>query len=192
MGVLAYLAPSNAKAGNPTTDWEKEGSKAMGGNPAIRKLKARFHVIVEDFPKVLLAYLFGSQVEGRVGPLSDFDFAVLFDSMAMRMEVRARLSSVLARELGAEHVDIVSLNDAPPELAYAAISCGELLYEYDVETRVEYEAGVMGRYSDYLPLLRAARGDILRGEDHAPRVQRYRKAFGRTERTLGQIRAIER
>ena len=61
-----------------------------------------------------------------------------------------------------------------------------------VATRVEYEAHVLSRYGDYLPVLRAQRDDILQRDKHAHRVQRYRAALGRTERTLGQIAAPRR
>jgi hypothetical protein len=46
---------------------------------------------------------------------------------------------------------------------------------------------VMSRYGDYLPVLRALREDVLRGEQDGTRVRRYRAALERTERTLGQI-----
>jgi hypothetical protein len=81
----------------------------------------------------------------------------------------------------------VVLNHAPVELAYAVIAQGEVAFEQDIATRVEYEATILSRYGDYLPVLRALRDDILRGDDYAHRVRRYRSAVGRTERTLGQI-----
>jgi hypothetical protein len=83
------------------------------------------------------------------------------------------------------------LNRAPVELAYAVIAQGKLLYERDIATREEYEADVMSRYGDYLPVLRAQRDDILRGEGYAHRIYRYRAALGRTERTLGEIAATQ-
>ncbi len=64
-----------------------------------------------------------------------------------------------------------------------------MVYQRDEETRVEYEAEIMGRYGDYLPILHAKRRDILQGEAHAARVQSYRAALGRTERTLSRISA---
>ena len=143
---------------------------------------------IKGFPEVLLVYLFGSQVTGQVGPMSDFDFAVLLESPADRGEILPRLSSALAAQLGGTHIDTVSLDNASPELAFAVISDGEVLYQRDVDTRVEYEARVMSVYYDYLPVLRLARLEILDGGEHAARVQRYREALGRTERTLRAIR----
>jgi predicted nucleotidyltransferase len=139
---------------------------------------------------VLLVYLFGSRGSGRAGPGSDYDLGVLLDRREDSPASRARLTHDLVVILGTSAVDVVFLNQAPPELAFAVIQ-GQLLYERDLATRVEYEAYVMGRYYDYLPYLRVQREEILSGEDHGARIQRYREALGRTERTLGQIRAAQ-
>jgi predicted nucleotidyltransferase len=140
---------------------------------------------------VLLLYLFGSRAVGRAGPGSDHDLGVLLDRREDSPAQRARLTHELVVMLGTSAVDVVFLNQAPPELAFAVIQ-GRLLYERDLATRVEYEAYVMGRYYDYLPYLREQRQEILSGEDHGTRVQRYREAFGRTERTLREIRAAQK
>ena len=139
---------------------------------------------------VLLVYLFGSRASGRAGPGSDYDLGVLLDRREDSPAERARLSHELVVILGTSALDVVFLDQAPPELAFAVIQ-GQLIYERDLATRVEYEAYVMGRYYDYLPYLRAQRQEILSGEDHGTRVQRYREALGRTERTLSQIRAAQ-
>lgn len=71
------------------------------------------------------------------------------------------------------------------------IAQGELIYESDVSTRVEFEVRVMGLYGDYLPILRAQRQDIItRGDEYDSRVLRYRTALRQTERTLGKIRTF--
>ena len=139
---------------------------------------------------VLLVYLFGSQASGRAGPGSDYDLGVLLDRREDSPAGRARLTHELVVILGTSAVDVVFLNQAPPELAFAVIQ-GQLIYERDLAARVEYEAYAMGRYYDYLPYLRAQRTEILKGGDHAARVQRYREALGRTEKTLAEIRAAQ-
>jgi predicted nucleotidyltransferase len=152
-----------------------------------RLLKEKLRDIVSQLKGIHLVDLFGSQIGGRTGPMSDYDLAVLLDPSAEAGQCQVRLSHDLAHRLGTDRVDVVVLNGAPIELAYAIIAHGELLYERDVATRVEYEAGVLSRYGDYLPVLRGQRDDILRGDEHGSRVQRYRAALRRTERTLGQI-----
>jgi hypothetical protein len=124
--------------------------------------------------------------------MSDYDLAVLVDRAADGRRLQARLAHELARALQTDRVDVVLLNRAPIELAYAIIAKGRVLYEEDTATRVEYEATVLSRYGDFLPVLRAQRDDILRGDEHDHRVRGYRAALGRTERTLGQIGAAPR
>ena len=148
--------------------------------------------VLTSLKGISLIYLFGSQAEGRLGPMSDHDLGVLVDRAADGEQARAWLTHELARALQTDRIDVVWLNRAPIELAYAIIAQGKVLYQRDVATRVEYEARVMSRYGDYLPVLRAQRDDILRGDENATRVQRYRAALGRTERTLGQIAAVQR
>jgi predicted nucleotidyltransferase len=155
-------------------------------------LKDGLSTILPGLEGMCLVYLFGSQVEGNLGPMSDYDLAVLVDRAVDGRRVQAHLAHELARALHTDRIDVILLNRAPIELAYAVIAQGKLLYERDVATRVEYEAGVLGRYGDYLPVLRRQRDDILQGDDHDRRVRRYRAALGRTERTLGQIASAQR
>lgn len=119
--------------------------------------------------------------------MSDYDFAILVDRHRIEPHLQAQVMHLLRVQLTPAHVDVVLLNHAVIELAYAIIKQGQRLYERDVATRVEYEAQIMSRYGDYLPVLRAQRAELLKRENHAARIQRYRAAFGRTERTLSQI-----
>lgn len=146
---------------------------------------------LEHVPEVTLVYLFGSQVEGHVGPLSDYDLGVLVDRPESGPYVRSRLAFELGRRIAATKIDIVLLNRAPIELAFAVISRGKLLYQRGDAQRIEYEARAMGLYFDYLPVLRSQRDDILRGGEYEARVHRYREAFGRTARTLVKIRTSQ-
>lgn len=126
---------------------------------------------------------------GPVGPMSDFDFAVFHDNGVDGGRLGAELHAELTGALGGARVDIVVLNAVPVELAYSVIVQGRIVFERDVATRVEYEAYILGRYGDMLPILRAQRREIIRGGSDEPRIRRYREAFGRTERTLREIGA---
>jgi predicted nucleotidyltransferase len=140
-----------------------------------------------DIGETILAYLFGSQVTGTAGPQSDHDIALLVRSPSL--DLQARLAHEIRVILGTDRVDVVFLNRAPVELAYAAIAQGRLLYERSVADRVEFEAKVMSLYADYLPVLRRQREEILRSEGNEAGIQRHREALRRTERTLAEIRA---
>ena len=143
-------------------------------------------------PEVRLVYLFGSRVANTVGPLSDYDFGILFERGKYNADTGAEVAHALSKALNTDRVDVVPLNRAPIELAYSVIFQGELIYELDRATRVEYEARILGLYGDYLPVLREQRRDIVQGGVDDTRVQRYREAFRRTERTLDEIAAAQR
>jgi len=142
-------------------------------------------------PEVKLAYLFGSRVGGNIGPLSDYDVAVLLEEDEAAQDTAYRLAHELASVLGTARVDVVLLNKAPVELAYYIIAQGRLLFERDLATRVEYEAYILSRYGDYLPVLRAQRRELLMGEAYETRIRRHRAAPGRVDNTLAKIRAAK-
>ncbi len=138
---------------------------------------------------VRLGYVFGSQVDGATGPLSDVDVGVLIDPSSLNdpTACRARLAHEMSAALDTGAVDLVLLNQAPIELAYRVIAQGERVYEERRVVRVEYEAYVLGRYGDYLPVLRKQRKQILTDPEADDGIQRYRAALRRTERTLESL-----
>jgi predicted nucleotidyltransferase len=138
---------------------------------------------------VRLGYVFGSLANGQTGPLSDVDVGVFVNASALDdvTACRARLAHEVGVELGTDAVDLVLLNRAPVELAYRVIAQGRRVYEESRATRVEYEAHVLGRYGDYLPVLRKQREQILTDSEEHDRIQRYRASLRRTERTLESL-----
>jgi len=163
----------------------------MQNDKNIEILRTTIPDILQYVPEIALVYLFGSRAEGHVGPLSDYDLAVLADQAESAAYLRSRLAFELGRKIATTKIDIVMLNRAAVELAFAVISRGKLLFQRNDAERIEYEAKVMGLYFDYLPVLRSQRDDILRGGEYEARIHRYREAFGRTARTLGEIRTSE-
>lgn len=136
--------------------------------------------------QVLVAYLFGSQVAGDTGPMSDYDFGLQVESPSA--ELRSRLQHDLALIVDDKHVDVVFLDEAPIELAYAIVAEGQLPYECDRATRVDVEAYIVRRYCDYLPVLRRQGRTIREGGRRDTGTERYREALRRTERTLAALR----
>jgi predicted nucleotidyltransferase len=139
--------------------------------------------------KIRLAYLFGSRAQGSVGPMSDFDIAVLF-SASPTPNLRYEFVYNLKKNLMAETVDLVVLNTAPIELQYAAIASGTIICETNFGERVEYEASTLSRYGDFLPILRRQRQEILEEKKSETGIQRYRAALGKTQHLLEKIRAF--
>ena len=141
-----------------------------------------------DQHDVLVAYLFGSCAEGRAAPQSDYDIAVLARAKMLPAR-RFELASKLGRLLNAQPVDLIVLNDAPVELSYAVVATGRCVYEREVAARVEFEAVVLSRYGDMLPMLREQRRELIQGGNYESGVRRNRAALGQTERVLAEIRA---
>ncbi len=104
---------------------------------------------------VQLVYLFGSRATGQAGPLSDFDFGVLFRatlSAAERFRHRLSLIAELLGVLHVQHIDVVVLNEAPPALRFKIIERGQVIYNEDERARVRFEAKTMSEYFDTKPL----------------------------------------
>jgi predicted nucleotidyltransferase len=138
--------------------------------------------------RIALAYLFGSQARGTVGPLSDYDVALLIDG-AVTCDERYRRAHEISQLLLGQTVDLLILNSAPVELRYNVIVEGHRAYERDVAARVEFEANTLSLYGDMLSMLRHQKEAVLRGGDRAGGIQRYREAHGQTLRVLAQIGA---
>lgn len=151
----------------------------------IQHLRQQVEAMMTTPPNVCLVYLFGSQVSGTTGPLSDVDLAVLLTHGTSMLQAMAELEHRFAVTLDGRRANLVVLNQAPIELAYAVIAQGTIIYQRSLAERVEYEAEVMSRYGDYLPFLQAQQQDILQGTGNERRVQRYRAALERTLRTIG-------
>ena len=96
---------------------------------SIQTLSKHIASLVVDFPEISLVYLFGSQVTGKVGPMSDYDLAILLDHPADGEQTRAGFSHALAHHLQTERVDVLILNRTTIELAYHVIATGKLLYQ---------------------------------------------------------------
>jgi predicted nucleotidyltransferase len=143
--------------------------------------------ILSEFPGISLVYLFGSQVNGQVGPMSDYDLAILDESGQDELEIQTQFQHAVSKCLDNERVDVVLIKHVPIEMAYQIIANGKLLFQRSLYTRVEFESQVLGKYGDYLPTLRSFQQQILHGDPHGKRVQRYREALRRTQRTLGEI-----
>lgn len=141
---------------------------------------------------ILLACIFGSQLKDKIGPLSDYDFAV-FLSQKPSFQFKYKLKNKLLNILNTGQVDLVILNDAPVELKYKVIATGKIIFQKNSIIKTEFEADTLSRYFDYLPVLRAQKADILKpnkpkGEKYGDRIQRYRAALRKTEEMLNKIK----
>ena len=111
---------------------------------------------------VTAAYLFGSHAEGRAHRESDIDIAVFLDrnrypGEADRFDARLRLIGSIGAVLGSSDVDLVVLNDAPPELARAIVTRGRRVFCRDAEADHAFVRDALSRAADLDPFLRHMR-----------------------------------
>ena len=111
---------------------------------------------------VVSTYLFGSYAEDRSHRESDVDVAVLLDRDLFptprdRFEERLRLTGDLAGALGRSDVDLLILNDAPPELGARIVTTGRRLFRSDSEKDHAFVRDVQLRAADLAPFLRRMR-----------------------------------
>jgi len=118
--------------------------------------------IEEDGEDVVSAYLFGSHAAARAHSESDVDVAVLFDptrhaDRGARARRVLRLASELIAATHCNRVDVVALNDAPPELAAAALHHGVRLFCTDPERDCAFRRRTLLLAADQAPFLRRTR-----------------------------------
>lgn len=125
---------------------------------------------------ILLAYLFGSYATGHIGPMSDYDLAILTSKELTQYEIY-EISHKISVLMKKPNVDLVILNECPVELKYNIISSGKIIFVKNKFIKVEFEANTLSQYFDFLPILRKQREDIIKGGNYDARVQRSRAAL---------------
>ena len=98
---------------------------------AVDQLAAALTAALVGSRGVASAYLFGSMATGRAHRESDVDVGVLLDRLvhprpADRFEARLRLAALLQSATGRD-IDLVVLNDAPPQLGRHILTRGARL-----------------------------------------------------------------
>jgi predicted nucleotidyltransferase len=112
----------------------------------------RIKSIFSEDKQVGLAYLFGSIARNDIGPLSDIDLAVYLDESLSKSAVDKHLDRLyikVSRALQNDNIDLVLLNTVEqPELAYAIIAEGQLLFDRE-PYKVVVEPKIMNQYFDF-------------------------------------------
>ena len=120
--------------------------------------------------------LFGSRVEGRVDPLSDWDFAVRFGRRPSLLEVGG-LAADISRLIGDERIDVLVLDNPrlPPPLLYEVYWRGRPLCILDKELYIWDKVRALSLYQEYRIVFRplmlqmverlAKRGAVEEGEE---------------------------
>ena len=111
----------------------------------LSKAKIIAEKLFRNDTNILLAYVFGSYVEGYENEDSDIDFAILFkndiglwDEMALQVQI--------SEAIGFEKVDVVNLNKINLKIQFEVISKGLTIYESDKDTADDYIERVLHLY----------------------------------------------
>jgi len=98
---------------------------------------------------VILAYLFGSQAKGEIGPMSDIDIAVLWNKEEKeKLKKSLLLQSRIKERLRTECIEVGSLNDQALSFCYNVIKDGICIFGKEKD-RVEYETSILNEYLDF-------------------------------------------
>jgi predicted nucleotidyltransferase len=133
-----------------------ENPMAAGQGPldlvAVRPVLADFLAADE---RVQIAYLFGSQAQGRAGERSDMDVAIRVSGSPSLEEcdaLRTEWEEALSELLGRNDVDVVVLNGADLFLRYQVIKQGQVLFEREPGLALENWRRTFKEYVDVKPL----------------------------------------
>lgn len=101
---------------------------------------------------VVAAYIFGSLSRGTTTPLSDIDIGLLLADPSIAATVRGRVTDALCRQLRTEHVDVISLTDAPMPVRYRVVRDGLLVVSRDGRALERFVTETVLHYLDFKPL----------------------------------------
>jgi len=116
-----------------------------------KKTIIKIQELFSKYPKIKLAYFFGSRANGKFNDNSDYDFAVYFDKETeiKMFDIRIKLMAELATLLKNDKIDVVVLNQSEdPTLNFEIIQTGKLIYDKD-PFRVIVEPKILNEYFDY-------------------------------------------
>ena len=101
-------------------------------------------IIIQEIPKVLAIYLFGSYATGSQSERSDLDLAVFCDEKLDKEKLFA-ISHKIAISINIE-VDLIDLLDASTVFAFQIIHEGKIIYGVDEKKKNFFESKIDSMY----------------------------------------------
>jgi uncharacterized protein len=116
------------------------------------------HVFAARNENAAAVYLFGSLARGEGQVDSDVDVAVLYGKPVepCLAGLKLALAGDLEERLG-RRVDLVVLDNQPPDLVHRVLRDGFIVVENDRSARIRFEVAARNQYFDVLPMLRRYR-----------------------------------
>lgn len=114
--------------------------------------------VLDRWPGVRAAWLFGSVATGTDGPLSDVDVAIL-GGATLTFDERAQLAMEFTRAAG-RPCDVVIAEHASPVLAMAVVDTGHRFLSRDADAADAWERRALERYLGTAELRRIVYGYV--------------------------------
>ncbi len=118
-----------------------------------------------DKEEILLAFVFGSAVSGRLTMASDVDVAVLFSDMP-DFQYILKLTTEVSEAIG-RPADIVVLNDASPVIRMQVLKNGKLVKNKNGVKYNDFHVRTAKEYDDLKRIRKEAEENILGGRIYA-------------------------
>lgn len=119
------------------------------GARCVIELEKRLRQLLEQFPEIAVAVLFGSHQTGRARPDSDLDVAILpSERCESRRKLQARISSVLADLAPHGRVDVVFIDEVPTLLRQRIMEAGRELVMRDSGAWRDWRVRTMREHGD--------------------------------------------
>ena len=96
---------------------------------------------IEQIEEVAAFYLHGSYATGDIKPLSDIDFAVLFNPhlpLKQYSELEYTVRKVIEENLNSEDYDLINMNVYPDRFSHNVFRTGKLIYCGDPTVLVDF------------------------------------------------------
>jgi predicted nucleotidyltransferase len=134
-------------------------------NLTIEDIAETLKEYFRDKEEVLLAFIFGSAVSGRLTKNSDVDIAVLFSNAPDFSNVLKIINDV-SEAIGRE-VDLVVLNNSSPVIRMQVLKNGKLIKSKDDTIYNNFFVRAVKEYDDLKYVRKEAEINILRGRIYA-------------------------
>lgn len=117
-------------------------------------IERKIPFLVREFKKrrcINCLYLFGSRAKGAVKPLSDIDIGVILNKNVSRSKAtdfKLELLSKAAEILGTDEIDLIVLNEAPPDLTFNILRDGKILFCRSRKDFFDFREAAISNYLD--------------------------------------------
>jgi predicted nucleotidyltransferase len=112
-------------------------------------LKQKLGKVFKSFGGVSLVYLFGSQVTGKTGVMSDLDIGILWDEKEKAVMIKScEIGNKIADILKDENIQVVPLNEQGLSFCFNVIKFGICIFGNESK-RVRYETSILNQYLDF-------------------------------------------